>query len=61
MLGGHGAITHMGNYEILLDIHEIVRADAPQLWELLSTFFEESRDIIALFALFRCSGDLGYL
>lgn len=48
----------MGDYEILLDVHEIVNADASQLWELLSAFFEESRNIVALFALFRCSGDL---
>ena len=55
--------THMGDYEILLDVHEVINTNASELWELLSTFLEEGSDIVAFFTLLRLcihfdSGDL---
>lgn len=53
----------MGDYEILLDVHEVINTNASELWELLATFLEEGSDIVAFFTLLRLwvhfdSGDL---
>ena len=53
VLDGEGKerVTHVRDDQILLDVHEVVDRDGTQFRELLSTFFEELRDRVALLAL----------
>jgi hypothetical protein len=43
----------MGDNQVFFDVHQVIDANIPQLWELLSSLLEESADFIPFLALDR--------